>query len=189
MPSWFARQAIEATGPAAGTPASAIQEHYLGVIRAGERRDAQGQLVEMDRMTEAAKSAGFTEVVAAMNRYTLALGDNPVEPPEIAVKAVTLSVHALPFRPRPSTVEGCLLNAWAEWDIAVRQASDDYKTRTEAFIAAIKVAQAQKVLAAVMLFMQASSGLAMFTALGAVGLKVYQAAYHRDPPSKEAFGF
>jgi hypothetical protein len=68
MPSWFARQAVEATGPAAGTPAAAIQEHYLAVIRAGERRDAEAQLAEMDRMVQAAKSSGFTEVVAAMNR-------------------------------------------------------------------------------------------------------------------------
>ena len=189
MPSWFARQAVEATGPASGTPAAAIQEHYMAAIRAGARRDAEAQLVERDRMLQAAKSAGFAEVVAAMDRYMLALGDSSMEPPEIAVKAITLSVDALPFRPRPGTVEGRLLDAWAEWDMAVRHTSDDYKARAEAFIDAIKAAQAQKVLAALMLFMQASNGLAMFTALGAVGLKVYQAAYHRDPPSKEAFGF
>ncbi|MGD0123369.1 MAG: hypothetical protein ABSC46_12510 [Candidatus Limnocylindrales bacterium] len=189
MPSWFGRRVIEGTGPAAGTPAAAIQEHYLVVIRAGERRDAEGQLAEMNRMVEAARGAGFAEVVAAMNRYRLALGDHPMEPPELAVKAVTLAVHALPFRPRPGSAEARLLNAWGVWDITARTLSDQYKPATEAFVNAIKAAQAQKVLAALMLFLQAPNGLALYTALGAVGLKVYQAAYHRDPPSKEAFGF
>jgi len=72
MPSWLGRRVIAGTGPASGTPAAAIQEHYLAVIRAGESRDAEAQLAEMDRMVEAAKSAGFTEIVAAMNRYRLA---------------------------------------------------------------------------------------------------------------------
>jgi hypothetical protein len=119
----------------------------------------------------------------------LALGDNPVEPPEVAVKAVTLAIYSLPFRPRPGSVEARLLNAWAEWDIATRNVSDQYKTATEAFADTIKAAQAQKVLAALMLFMQAPNAQAFATAFGAVGLKVYQAAYRRDPPNKEAFGF
>jgi hypothetical protein len=188
MPSWFGR-VVEATGPAAGAPAGAIQDHYLAAIRAGQNQDAQGQLAEYNSMVEAAKAAGYLEVVAAMTRYRLSLDDQPMEQPELAVKAVTLAVHALPFRPRPGTPEAGLLNAWAEWDIAVRTASDQYKAATAAFASAIKIAQAEKVLAALMLFLQAPNPQAMAMAHGAVGLKVYQSAYRRDPPSKEAFGF
>ncbi len=139
---------------AGGTPAAAIQEHYLAGIRAGERRDAEGQLAEMNRMVEAARSAGFAEVVAAMNRYGLALGDHPTEPQEVAVKAVTLAIYALPFRPRSGSTEARLLNAWAEWDIAARTVTDEYEPATEAFVNAIKAAQAPKVLAALMLFLR-----------------------------------
>jgi len=189
MPSWFARQAVEATGPAPGTPAAAIQEHYLAVIRAGERRDAEGRVAEMNRMVEAARSAGFAEVIAAMNRYRWALVDDPMEPPELAVKAVTLAIYSLPFRPRPGSVEARLLDAWAEWDIATRNASGQGAAAVVAFVDAIKAAQAAKVLAALMLVTEAPNAQAFVMAFGAVGLKVYQAAYHRDPPSKEAFGF
>jgi len=188
MPSWFGR-VVEATGPAAGTPAATIQEHYLAAIQAGQRRDAQGQLAEYNAMVEAAKAAGYLEVVAAMNRYRLSLGDEPMEPPELAAKAVTLAMHALPFRPSPGTPEARLLNAWAEWDIATRNASGQSRPAVDAFTKAIQAAQAAKVLAALMLLMQAPNAQAFAMAFGAVGLKVYQAAYRRDPPSKEAFGF
>ena len=90
MPSWFGR-VVEATGPAAGTPAATIQEHYLAAIQAGQRRDAQGQLAEYNAMVEAAKAAGYLEVVAAMNRYRLSLGDEPMEPPELAAKVVYIT--------------------------------------------------------------------------------------------------
>jgi hypothetical protein len=43
MPSWLWRKVVEATGPAPGTPAAEIQEHYLAVVRAGQRGDAAGQ--------------------------------------------------------------------------------------------------------------------------------------------------
>jgi len=190
VPSWLTGKVIDSTGPAAGTSAAAIQEHYVAAVRAGQNHDAQAQLAEYDAVVEAAKAAGYLEVVAAMNRYQLSFADDPMEPPELAAKAVTLAMHALPIRPRPGTHEAHLLNAWAEWDIAVRTASvDQYRATTEAFAQAIKDAQAPKVLAALMLFMEAPNPQAMAMAHGAIGLKVYQAAYRRDPPSKEAFGF
>jgi hypothetical protein len=189
MPSWFARRVISASGPAAGSPAAAIQEHYLGAIRAGERRDAQAQLAEYNAMVDSARAAGYLEVVAAMTRYGLSICEDPMEPPELAVKAVTLAIHALPFRPQSDTVEGRLLNAWAEWDIATRNASPQSGEAMEAFAVAVREARDPKVIAALILLDQACNAQAFYKAFGAVGLKVYQAAYHRDPPSKEAFGF
>jgi hypothetical protein len=189
MPSWLTGKVMESTGPASGTPAAAIQEHYMAAIRAGQNHDAQAQLAEYNAMVDAARAAGYLEVVAAMNRYRLSLADDPMEPPELAIKAVTLAMHALPFRPSPGTPEACLLNAWAAWDIATRNASDQSGPAVEAFTRAVQAAQAAKVLAALMLLMQAPNAQAFATAFGAVGLKVYQAAYRRDPPSKEAFGF
>jgi hypothetical protein len=189
MPSWLTGKVIESTGPAAGTPGAAIQEHYMAAIRAGQNHDAQAQLAEYDAMVKAARAAGYLEIVAAMNRYRLSLGDEPMEPPELAVKAVTLAMHALPFRPGPGTPEAQLLNAWATWDMATRNVSDDRQQATAGFTAAIKAAQAAKVLAALMLMTDAPNARAFYVAFGAVGLKVYEAAYRREPPSKEAFGF
>jgi hypothetical protein len=162
------------------------------VIRAGERRDAATQLAETDRMVEAAGGAGFAEVVAAVDRYMLA-ATTKAEPLETAVKAVTLAVYSLPFRPHPDTVESLLLNAWAAFDIASRHGSDPGGDAAVALFEAARAAQATKVLAGLMLLAQILAGAdnprAYAMACGAIGVKVYQAAYHRDPPSKEAFGF
>jgi hypothetical protein len=186
MPSFFAR-VMGSTGPEKGSPGAAIQEHYMAAIRAGQKRDAQAQLAARTAMLEAAKAAGYLEVVAAMNRYRLSLGDESMEPPELAVKAVTLAVDALPFRPRPGGPEAGLLNAWAEWDIAVRNVSGDVGQKEEAFTNAVRVARAERVLVVLTGLSQAPNAQAFAVLFGTIGLRVYKAAYRRDPPSNEAF--
>lgn len=180
MPSWLGRRVIESTGPAAGTPAADIQARYLAVIGAGERRDARAQVAAMDGMVEAASLAGFDEVVAAVDRYRFAAATN-AEPLETAVKATTRAIYSLPFRPAPGSSESRLLNAWAAFDMAPRH-SGDLETVLKPLVEAAAEANARDVQAAVRMLLTADGPKSAETAIRAINLAVYKAAYHRPPP-------
>lgn len=191
MPSWLWRKVVERTGPAAGTAGAEVQAHWLAASEAGRSRNVDGQRHEIDEILRVSQTAGFGEVVAAVDRLRFA-ADTDAEPLELAIKSVTLAVHSLAYRPADDTGEGRLLNAWAAFDISMRHRRDDGAACLHTLIDAATAAKAIKVLVVIDLIRQASSeanGPAVDIGINALGVKVYEAAYRREPPSKVAFGF
>ena len=191
MRSWLSRRVVQGTGPAAGTAGAEIQAHWLAAAEAGRNRDADRQRGEIDEIVRVSQGAGFGEVVAAVDRLRFAAETN-AEPLELAIKSLTLAVHSMSYRPADDTAECRLLNAWAAFDIAMRHSSEDGTASLHALIKAATAAKAAKVLLALELIRQASGKAnipAVDMAFNALALKVYEAAYHREPPSKAAFGF
>ena len=191
MPSWLWRKVAEQTGPAAGTSGAEIQAHWIASAEAGRRGDFDAQRREIDEVVRVSQTAGFGEVVAAVDRLRFA-ADTDAEPLELAIKSMTLAVHSLAYRPAANTAEGRLLNAWAALDISMRNRRDDGAECLHTLIEAATAAKAIKVLVVIDLIRQASSeanGPAVDIGINALGVKVYEAAYRREPPSKVAFGF
>jgi hypothetical protein len=191
MPSWLWRKVSEVTGPAAGTAGGEVQAHWIASAEAGQRGDFNAQRREIDEVVRVSQTAGFGEVVAAVDRLRFA-ATTDAEPLELAIKSMTLAVHSLAYRPAADTAEDRLLNAWAALDISLRHGPDDGAACLHTLMEAATAAKAIKVLMAVELIRQAAAeanGPATEMAIGALGVKVYEAAYHREPPSKAAFGF
>jgi len=178
MRSWFGRRVIESTGPAPGTPAAEIQARYLAATSA---HDPSEHWAEVDRIVEAAKLAGFDEVVAAVDRYRSAATAN-TEPLERAVKSLTRSIYSLPFRPSVGSSESDLLNAWAAFDLASSHGeAEDAQALVVALNDAALAANARDVGMAVVAWLRGGSRHPN-DAFRAISLSVYKAAYHRPPP-------
>jgi len=185
---------VRTTGSPEGTPAAEIERLWVAGNQAARAGDADGMAVTVRQLVQVAKDAGFTEVVAAVDRAAWA-ELTKVESPEVANKAVTLAVYSLKYRPQPGTPQALVLDAWARVDLAGRSNDMDRELpeATHALLAAAKSAHASQVVEAYDLLGRVLMSPVRDQALnnrawGALALEVYRFAYRREPPSYESFG-
>lgn len=158
----------------------------MAVAAAARAQDNRAWKENLDRITSLAGEAGYFEVIGAVERFESAVTGHDEDPAK-ANRRLTTFVYALPFRPSRDSIEGNLLEAWAQWDMNAWALADrEEGTQLLAKLQVVAVAaEARDVLASLAALIQAARAgteSTMVPMLDEIAAAVYRRAYRRQPP-------